>query len=91
MTYILMMFLTFYLQSVACAFGKNYFVKLLPVFAIILAYLGYLIDGWYAYGSNSDGMIWKIAMIIYYGGIPLADILAWGVYGLIHIAQNKRK
>ena len=89
--YIVLMLIVFYLQCVACAFGKNYFVKLLPVFAIVLVYLAYLVYLLYWCGYSNDMMIWWFAMGIYSIGIPLADLFAWIVYCLVRFVENKRK
>ena len=89
--YIVLMLIVFYLQCVACAFGKNLFVKLLPVFTILLAYLGYLVYLLYWYGYSNDMMVWWIAMGTYCVGIPAADLATCSSmpsYTLYKIEEN---
>lgn len=84
----------FVLQLVFCYKGKKTLVKCIPVYLIILGALNCVANYMGLYGSYSAGAISgnEIAAIV--GGIfvgigSIGVLLAWTVYGIIHLIHNR--
>lgn len=87
--------LFFLSQLIICLKGRKVWIKLIPVYLIMLSafcclaiYIG--LFGTYAAGAVSGNQVVALLLTVIVGIATVGDVMAWIVYGIIHNIHSRK-